>query len=74
MRADIVVTVGEVLTLPSIPLELGGVQEAVTVTSSVSRVNTRTSELSYLVDDKAPSGRLPLNGRNYTELAFLQPA
>ena len=44
-RADIVVTVGEALTLPPIPLELGGVQEAVTVTSSLSRVNTQTSEI-----------------------------
>ena len=72
MRADIVVTVGEVLTLPSIPLELGGVQEAVTVTSSVSRVNTQTSELSYLVSEQAIA-TLPLNGRNYTDLTLLQP-
>ena len=33
MRADIVVTVGEVMALPPIALELGGVQEAVTVTA-----------------------------------------
>ena len=72
MRADIVVTVGEALALPPIPLELGGVQEAVTVTSSVSRVNTQTSELSYLVSEQAIA-TLPLNGRNYTDLALLQP-
>src|SRR5262245_39256669 len=52
-RADIVVTVGEAVTLPPIRLEVGGVQEAVTVTSSVSRVNTQTSELSYLVREQA---------------------
>ena len=52
-RADIVVTVGEALTLPPITLEVGGVQEAVTVTSSVTRVNTQTSELSYLVGEQA---------------------
>jgi hypothetical protein len=71
-RADIVVTVGEALTLPPIPLEVGGVQEAVTVTSALSRVNTQTSELSYLVSDQAIA-TLPLNGRNYTDLTLLQP-
>ena len=42
--------------------------------SSASRrcVNTSTSELSYLVGAEAIE-RLPLNGRNYTDLALLQP-
>jgi hypothetical protein len=71
-RADIIVTVGEALTLPPIRMEVGGVQEAVTVTSSVSRVNTQTSELSYLVSEQAIA-TLPLNGRNYTDLTLLQP-
>jgi hypothetical protein len=71
-RADIVVTVGEALTVPPIPLEVGGVQEAVTVTSALSRVNTQTSELSYLVSEQAIA-TLPLNGRNYTDLTLLQP-
>ena len=35
-------------------------------------VNTQTSELSYLVTEQAIRD-LPLNGRNYTDLAFLQP-
>ena len=35
-------------------------------------VNTSTSELSYLVGTEAIE-RLPLNGRNYTDLALLQP-
>ena len=71
-RADIVVTVGEAVTLPPIPLEIGGVQEAVTVTSELSGVNTQTSELSYLVSEQAIA-TLPLNGRNYTDLTLLQP-
>ena len=71
-RADIVVTVGEVVALPPIALELGGVQEAVTVTGGVARVNTQTSELSYLVSEQAIA-TLPLNGRNYTDLTLLQP-
>lgn len=35
-------------------------------------VNTQTSELSYLVNEQAIRD-LPLNGRNYTDLALLQP-
>ncbi|MFZ0061124.1 MAG: TonB-dependent receptor [Pyrinomonadaceae bacterium] len=35
-------------------------------------VNTQTSELSYMVTEQAIRD-LPLNGRNYTDLAFLQP-
>ena len=35
-------------------------------------VNTQTSELSYLVSEQAIE-TLPLNGRNYTDLALLQP-
>jgi hypothetical protein len=37
-----------------------------------SLVNTQTSELSYLVGERAVA-LLPLNGRNYTDLALLQP-
>jgi hypothetical protein len=71
-RADIVVTVGAAVTLPPIALQIGGVQEAVTVTGAVDRVNTQTSELSYLVSEQAIE-TLPLNGRNYTDLTLLQP-
>ena len=35
-------------------------------------MNTRAGELSYLVDERAIE-QLPLNGRNYTDLACLQP-
>ncbi len=72
VRPDIVLTVGEVRELPPITLEVGGVQEAVTVTSTTSMVNTQTPELSYLVGEQAVAS-LPLNGRNYTDLALLQP-
>ena len=53
-------------------LEVGALTEAVTVIAGASAVNTRTGELSYLVDERAIE-QLPLNGRNYTDLAFLQP-
>ena len=35
-------------------------------------VQTRGGQLSYLVSEKTVSD-LPLNGRNYTDLVFLQP-
>ena len=35
-------------------------------------MQTRGGQLSYLVSEETVSG-LPLNGRNYTDLAFLQP-
>jgi len=53
-------------------LEVGGVSEAVTVTGGAPTVNTRSGELSYLVETTAIE-QLPLNGRNYTDLAYLQP-
>jgi hypothetical protein len=53
-------------------LEVGGVTEALTVTGETPAVNTRGGNLSYLVEATAIE-QLPLNGRNYTDLAFLQP-
>lgn len=43
-----------------------------TIKSGEALVNTQTAELSYLVSEQAIRD-LPLNGRNYTDLAFLQP-
>ncbi len=53
-------------------LTVGGLAEAVTVVGDASVINTRTGELSYLVEERAIED-LPLNGRNYTDLALLQP-
>ena len=71
-RADIVVTVGEMVALPPMTLAVGGIQEVLTVSGAMASVNTQSSELSYLVNEQAVSS-LPLNGRNYTDLALLQP-
>jgi hypothetical protein len=49
-------------------LQVGGVAEQITVVADASAVNTRSGELSYLVDERAIA-QLPLNGRNYTDLA-----
>ena len=53
-------------------MEVGGVEQTVTVTARRPLVNTATSELSFLVGEQAIES-LPLNGRNYTDLALLQP-
>lgn len=70
VKGDVQVVVGEpsVLTLT---LELGATDE-VTVRADVSGVQTRGGELSYLVGERTVRD-LPLNGRNYTDLVFLQP-
>jgi hypothetical protein len=70
-RQGLTLTVGQALAV-DFTLEVGGVVEAVNVVGEASPVNTRTGELSYLVDERAIE-QLPLNGRNYTDLAFLQP-
>jgi hypothetical protein len=64
-------TVNETATL-DILMEVAAVAEQVTVTDDAGIVNTRTPELSFLVGERAMR-ELPLNGRNYTDLAFLQP-
>jgi hypothetical protein len=69
VKADIPLTVGEA-TPVDFTLQVGGVADAITV--NAAPVNTRTGELSYLVESSAIE-QLPLNGRNFTDLAFLQP-
>jgi hypothetical protein len=64
-------TVGETATL-DIQMQAAGLEEMVTVTDEAALVNTETPELSYLVGERAIE-QLPLNGRNYTDLALLQP-
>ena len=53
-------------------MAVGGVEQTVTVPGGAPPVNTATSELSFLVGEQAIES-LPLNGRNYTDLALLQP-
>lgn len=67
---DITLSVGESLATV-VAMTVGGVEEQVTVVGGPP-VNTVTGELSYLVDARAIE-TLPLNGRNFTDLALLQP-
>ncbi|MDP2320315.1 MAG: carboxypeptidase regulatory-like domain-containing protein [Acidobacteriota bacterium] len=71
VRQGVALTVGEAVAI-EFTLEVGGLAEAVSVVGAAPAVNTRTGELSYLVEARTIE-QLPLNGRNYTDLAFLQP-
>ncbi len=53
-------------------LDVGTARDEITVTAEVSGVQTRSGELSFLVTESQIRD-LPLNGRNYTDLVFLQP-
>ena len=70
-RKGVTLNVAETIAI-EFPLELGAVEQAITVEGRPYLVNTQTSELSYLVSENAID-LLPLNGRNYTDLALLQP-
>ena len=70
-RTGITVTIGETAVIDlTLKVAAGGFK--VDVTDVAPLVNTETAELSYLVGEKAIR-ELPLNGRNYTDLALLQP-
>jgi hypothetical protein len=71
LRRDLRLTLGQAMVL-NITLEVGGLTEEVTVSGDASLVNTSSPELSYLVGSAAIE-QLPLNGRNYTDLALMQP-
>jgi hypothetical protein len=67
----ITLTVNQTVVV-NLTLQVGGVAEQVSVVGAPPATNIRSSELSYLVDEQAIE-QLPLNGRNYTDLALLQP-
>jgi hypothetical protein len=71
VRQGVQTTVAETIVI-DLTLALGGVTEEVRVSGGTPGVNTSTSELSFLVSG-ATLESLPLNGRNYTDLALLQP-
>jgi hypothetical protein len=71
VRRNVELTIAQALVV-NITLEVGGLSEEVTVTGATPVVNTSSAELSYLVGSEAIS-QMPLNGRNYTDLALLQP-
>jgi hypothetical protein len=71
VQRGVALAVGESRVL-RLTMQLGAAAEEVTVTADLSGLQTRSGELSYLVSADAIQ-TLPLNGRNYTDLALLQP-
>jgi hypothetical protein len=71
VRQGVRLTVAETVVTDFV-LEVGRFDQELTVVGEASPVNTQSSELSYLVSESAIRD-LPLNGRNYTDLALLQP-
>ena len=71
IRPDVALTVAQSLTLNMV-LQVGDVAIVEVVTGRTPLVNTASSELSYLVTSEQIE-QIPLNGRNYTDLALLQP-
>ncbi len=71
VRQSVTLTVGEAVTLDLV-LDVGALDQEITVSDRPSMVNTQTAEVSFLVGEQAMR-QLPLNGRNYTDLALLQP-
>ena len=71
LQRRLTLAVAETVAL-NLVLEMSGLQETVTVVEGTPVVNTSSSELSYLVGSSTIEA-LPLNGRNYTDLALLQP-
>ncbi|MEJ7606585.1 MAG: carboxypeptidase regulatory-like domain-containing protein [Bryobacteraceae bacterium] len=71
IRRSVELTLAETRVV-DLSLEVGGSDQEVTVTEQLAPVNTTTAELSYLVSESTIRN-LPLNGRNFTDLALLQP-
>ena len=63
--------ISENLTV-NLNLEVGQVTETVNVTAEASTVETRSGNVSSLIAEKQVT-ELPLNGRNYAQLALLVP-
>ena len=70
LRTGLLLSVGEHASL-TLTLTAGAAEE-VRVTGGTAQVNTRSPELSYLVDQLTIE-RLPINGRNFTDLMAMQP-
>ena len=71
IRTGVTLTVGQ-HTVINITLTPGSVAESVTVAGEAPMVETATSEVGHLVD-RDQIQALPLNGRDYTRLATLEP-
>lgn len=67
----VTLTVGQVARM-DFKMKLGTVSETVTVTATAPVIDKTTSEIATLIDAKTVEN-MPLNGRNFTQLATLVP-
>jgi outer membrane receptor protein involved in Fe transport len=70
-KTGIVLTVGAV-SVQNITLAVGGTAEVVQVQADLAQVESTTSQLGALVDQRQMR-ELPLNGRNFEQLILLAP-
>ncbi|HKW29849.1 MAG TPA: carboxypeptidase regulatory-like domain-containing protein, partial [Verrucomicrobiae bacterium] len=71
VRRGITLTVGQELIL-NLSLQVGSVNEQVTVTAEAPTVNLANATISGVIENRTVQ-ELPLNGRSWTDLAVLQP-
>jgi hypothetical protein len=71
VRSGLDLAVGQEAVV-NVALEVGGLEQTVSVTAEAPLVNTTSGALGGLVDEEKIED-LPLNGRNYIDLALLQP-
>ncbi len=71
VRKDLTLQVAQVLE-QDFRLAVGNVQQQVTVTGGAPLLNTETTDLGNVIS-RAPLIQLPLNGRNFSQLALLVP-
>ena len=71
LRRGVTLTIGRQAVV-DFTLQVGSVAQEVTVTAEAALVTTTNATISYLVDDKKIRD-LPLNGRNFTQLALMAP-
>lgn len=70
-RAGVRIATGETVTL-DLALELGGLDERITITADAPLLRSASSGLGHVVDNRRVVA-LPLNGRNFVALASLVP-
>ena len=71
VRTGLTLTVGQIAVV-NFTLQIGSVSQTVSVTGEAPIIDTTSGSLSDLVDEQKVAD-LPLNGRNFVDLMFLQP-
>src|SRR5208337_4546165 len=71
VQKDLILDVNQVLTLNSI-LQIGGTQEVVDVTSEAPQIDTTSTQLGAVINDRSVN-ELPLNTRDTYQFLQLQP-